>query len=136
MRKLAAVLAAAVIAFALAACTPEEGDHLVKMNDIRAAHGAPMLNWEEAAYAKARSWSEHMADIGHLQHSHLPDGMPDDWRSLGENVAFGPTPQAALDAIYHSPAHRNNMLNHKFTRFAVGVIERHGTWWVTQVFIG
>lgn len=136
MRRLLAAVAAIGIALVLAACTPEEAAHLTAVNDFRAAQGLPALNWEEGAYAKARDWSEHLAATGRLQHSNLPDGVPAGWRALGENVVFAPTLEEAMTALKNSPAHRANLLSTKFDRIAIGVVERNGLFWVTEVFIG
>lgn len=135
MRRIFAVTAA-VVALLLAACTPQEGAHLTQVNDFRAANGVPALTWEEGAYAKANAWSVHMAQEGRLSHSVLAQGVPAGWRVLGENVAMAPSLDMATDALQRSPGHRANLLNPAFTRVAIGVAERDGMVWVTEVFIG
>ena len=136
MRKLASVLSALAIAALLVACTPEEASHLEGVNAFRTANGVAALQWEEGAYAKARAWSQKMADDGRLSHSRLSDGIPDGWRTLGENVAYNSSLDGALAALKRSPGHRANMLNPRFTKIAVGVIHQDGAYWVTQVFLG
>jgi uncharacterized protein YkwD len=135
MRKLLAV-AVAVVALLLVACTPAEGAHMKQVNDFRVANHVPGLIWEEAAYAKAHAWSQHMADEGRLSHSTLSQGMPAGWHTLGENVAMAGSLDAAMDALEKSPPHRANLLNPAFTRVAIGVAEKNGYVWVTEVFIG
>lgn len=135
MRKLAAA-AAAVLCLLAVACTPEEQDTVTAINDFRHANGVAGLAWEEGAYAKARSWSQHMADQGRLSHSALSQGVPQGWRLLGENVAMNRTLDGAWRALEASPGHRANLLNPRFTKVAVGVIHQGGYYWVTQVFIG
>ena len=136
MRKVVATVVAAVVALLLVACTPAEGTHFNQLNQYRTSQGVPSLRWEEAAYQKAHSWSEFMASQDKLSHSTLSQGVPAGWTALGENVAMGPTLNSAFDALVKSAPHRANMLNPKFTRAAIGVVERDGYFWITEVFIG
>lgn len=121
---------------ASSACTPQEGDAFEAVNALRDEHGVQQLDWDEGAYAKARGWSEHMADEGRLSHSVLRDGIAGEWRTLGENVAYAASVEQAMDALEASPPHRANLLNPAFTSIAIGVVERDGRVWVTQVFVG
>jgi uncharacterized protein YkwD len=41
-----------------------------------------------------------------------------------------------MQALEASPPHRANLLNPDFTSIAIGVVERDGRVWVTEVFIG
>ena len=136
MRRVLTVLATAAIALLLVACTPEEATHLEQLNAFRTGQGLPALQWEEGAYQKAHDWSQHLADAGRLSHSTLSAGVPAGWHTLGENVAYAPTLEAAQRALEKSPGHRANMLNPAFTKVAVGVVHQGGMYWVTQVFIG
>ena len=129
-------LAAVALVLLLTACTPEEGTHLQAVNDFRTANHVPTLAWEEAAYAKAHDWSQHMADQGKLSHSTLSQGIPVGWHNLGENVAMAPTLDGAMSALEASPPHRANLLNPAFTKVAVGVVQQGGFYWVTEDFIG
>jgi uncharacterized protein YkwD len=135
MRKLLVIVSIA-LALLLAACTPEEADHLAAVNNFRAANGVPGLAWEEGAYVKAHAWSQQMANAGALSHSKLSSGVPAGWRRLGENVAMAPTLDGAMRALQNSPAHRANLLNRQFTKVAIGVVMANGYVWVTEVFIG
>jgi uncharacterized protein YkwD len=136
MRKVLSAGLALLLVVLLAACTPEEADHLKAVNDFRTANGVPTLQWEEGAYAKAHDWSQHMADANKLSHSVLSQGVPAGWRTIGENVAYNSTLQGAMTALQNSPAHRSNLLNPRFTKVAVGVVQARGYFWVTEVFIG
>jgi uncharacterized protein YkwD len=136
MRKLATALVGLAVALLLVACTPEEGTHLQAVNAFRQANGVPALQWEEGAYAKAHSWSQHLADQGFLSHSVLSQGVPAGWHTLGENVAMNPTLDGAMTALESSPPHRANLLNPRFTKVAVGVVQAKGLYWVTEVFLG
>jgi uncharacterized protein YkwD len=77
-----------------------------------------------------------MADEGQLSHSVLSDGVPAGWHTLGENVAYASSVEAAMAALEASPPHLANLLNPEFTTIAIGVVERDGRVWVTEVFIG
>jgi uncharacterized protein YkwD len=132
--RLLAVLAVAVIAFA--ACTKEEADVFNGVNQYRNANGVAGMEWNEELYAKARNWSQHMANQGRLSHSTLTDGLPAGWRVVGENVGVGSSVEQVLQGLKNSAPHRANMLNPRFTKTATGVIEANGRFWVTQVFIG
>jgi uncharacterized protein YkwD len=118
------------------ACSPAENFTWEQVNAFRTANGVGELAWEDGAYAKAVAWSEHMADQRKLSHSRLADDVDTEWRVLGENVAYASDLTQALDALKRSPAHRANLLNPAFNRIAVGVVERDGRFWVTQVFLG
>jgi uncharacterized protein YkwD len=136
MRKFLALLVGLGVAFMLVACTPEEGNNVQAVNAFRQANGLPALSWEEGAYAKAHSWSEKLAADGRLSHSVLSQGVPAGWHTIGENVAMNPTLDGAMTALENSPPHRANLLNPKFTKVAVGVVQADGMYWVTEVFIG
>jgi uncharacterized protein YkwD len=136
MRKVASALAALLIVVILGACSPEEQSAVIAVNDFRAANGVPALAWEEGAYQKARDWSQHMANQRKISHSRLSDGVPAGWRTIGENVAVNTSLEGAMRALEASPGHRANLLNPKFTKVAIGVVQAHGSYWVTEVFIG
>ena len=134
-RRLVALLVTVAIAV-LGACTPQEADAFSRTNAIRKSRAVSELAWNEAAYAKAVSWSKHMADQGRLSHSNLADGIPGGWTRLGENVAYAGSVEQAMVALAGSAPHMANMVNPAFTSIAIGVVERDGRVWVTQVFIG
>jgi uncharacterized protein YkwD len=60
----------------------------------------------------------------------------DDWRTYGENIAFGyATAAAVMQAWMNSPGHRANILNPNFTEIGVGVVANaHGYLYWTQEF--
>jgi uncharacterized protein YkwD len=139
MRKLLALATTAAVALLLVACTPEEANHYRWLNDFRSQNGVRQAEWEDALYAPARAWSQHMANAGRLSHpSSLRANFnpPPGWRTLGQNVAVANTLEGAMTALKNSPSHRANMLNRSFTRAAIGVVHQGGRFWVTQNFIG
>ena len=135
MRKIALLLLVA-LSLLLVACTPEETSHALGVNAFRQANGVAPLGWDDSLSGKARAWSQHMADDGKLSHSDLKVGAPAGWQILGENVAMNSDVNAALTALENSPAHRDNLLNARFTRGAVGIVQAKGVYWVTEEFVG
>ncbi len=133
--RLAALVVVVVIAL-LAACTPQEADAFSRTNEIRLSRGVAPLAWNEAAYDKAVAWSNHMADEGRLSHSTLAEGVPSGWRRLGENVVQARSVEEAMAALEASAPHLANIVNPLFTSVAIGIVERNGRVWVTQVFVG
>jgi uncharacterized protein YkwD len=139
MRKLIALATTAAVALLLVACTPEEANHYRSLNEFRSQSGQVQLDWEEALYAPARAWSQHMADTGRLSH---PTSLkanfnpPAGWRTIGQNVAVSSSLESAFTALKNSPGHRANMLNPNFKRVAVGVVQKNGRYWITENFIG
>jgi len=49
-------------------------------NRLRALHGAPPLEWDDACYRQAQMWADRMASTGVYEHSHAP--------GFGENLAM------------------------------------------------
>ena len=121
---------------ASAACSPQEEEAFRSVNTFRAANQLRWLDWNEGAYEKAVAWSNHMADDGKLSHSKLAQGIPGGWNRLGENVAYAGSVAQAMAALEASPPHRANLLNPAFTSIAIGIVERDGRVWVTEIFIG
>jgi uncharacterized protein YkwD len=136
MKARAAALVVTVVIALLAACTPQEKDAFIRTNEIRAGRGVAPLAWNEAVYAKAVAWSNHMADEGKLSHSTLAEGVPAGWRRIGENVAQAGSVAEAMRTLEASAPHLANILNPGFTSVAIGIVERDGRFWVTQVFVG
>jgi uncharacterized protein YkwD len=134
-------MAGALVALALVAiasgCSPQdERTAFDAVNALRSRNGLPALAWNEAVHGKVEAWSDAMADSGQLSHSTLSAGVPSGWSALGENVAVAGDVEHAIDILEASPPHRANMLSTKFRSMAVGVEERDGRVWVTELFIG
>lgn len=57
------------------------------------------------------------------------------YRAAGENIASGQkTPQEVVNAWMNSPGHRANILNTKYRKLGVGVYQKSGSIYWTQVF--
>ena len=57
-------------------------------------------------------------------------------RRWGENVGMGPSAWSVFKAWTRSSTHRANMLNRRFRRAGVGVVRRHGYYWITMIYLG
>jgi uncharacterized protein YkwD len=133
-----ALLAVAALAIVIAsgACSPQEEEAFKSVNALREANHLRWLDWNEGAYQKAVDWSTHMADEGQLSHSVLREDVPPGWNVLGENVAYAGSVAQAMATLEASPPHRANLLNPAFKSIAIGIVERDGRVWVTEVFVG
>lgn len=131
----ARLVAIVTLVFALSACTPEQNAALDQINATRAEHGLSILVPSPQGMDKAQAWADHLAAVGSLSHSRLTDDMPEGWRNLGENVASGPTIDAAYQGLLKSPGHRANLLNPIWNWGATGIAQSaNGTFYVVQVF--
>ena len=119
------------------------------INAQRSARGQQPLVWDPELARLARSHSENMAQSDFFNHNQ-PGGMTmveraraqgvRGWKALGENIAYnqGYDDPAAFVAERWmvSYKHRENLLNSRWTRSAVGVaIAPDGRVFFTQVFI-
>jgi uncharacterized protein YkwD len=119
------------------------------INAQRRARGQQPLAWDGELARLARSHSENMAQSDFFNHN-APGGMTmvqraraqgvRGWKALGENIAYnqGYDDPAAFVAERWmvSYKHRENLLNSRWTRSAVGVaIAPDGRVFFTQVFI-
>ncbi len=104
-----------------------------RINSFRADNGLAELRRDGSLDARARKWSERIADNGSLSHSDLGSLLPP-WSAAGENVGMGGSVGGVFGALVDSPGHRDNMLG-DYTHFGVGVwIDSEGTIWTTHVF--
>lgn len=55
--------------------------------------------------------------------------------TAGENLAYGyNTPEAVVDGWMNSPGHRANIMNPNFHKIGIGVYDKNGTIYCTQLF--
>lgn len=124
-----------VCLLAVVGCTPEQSASYDRINAVRTAHQLPALLPSPHAMAKAQAWAEHLAAIGHLEHSELWAGMPEGGRSIGENVGMGGDLDAVYTAFLNSPKHRANLLDPRWNWVGTGVAtSADGMLYVVQVF--
>lgn len=119
------------------------------LNSQRAAKSLPALAWNDDVARIARLHSENMAKYKFFSHTGLDGSMVNDradlcgvskWRAIGENIAFNrgyaKPAEFAVDRWMRSTAHRENILNDRWTESGVGVaLAEDGSIYFTQVFL-
>lgn len=119
------------------------------INAQRKANGLQPLPWDPELARVARQHSENMAKAGFFNHK-APRGMTmvnraraqgiRGWSALGENIAYNQGYDDPAGFVAErwmvSHKHRDNLMNSRWTRSAVGVaIAQDGRVFFTQVFI-
>lgn len=125
-RRFLAILTLAAL-LAVSACTPEEVNSFVLVNNERTAAGLPTLQVSDEAAVKAKQWAQYLATCDCLVHSRTGVGNWVDWAAVGENIAFvsdgyGTTARAiaAHQALMASFDHRANILSPEWTHVGIG----------------
>ena len=98
---------------------------LPMLNAERASEGLPPLTEDAALTARATAWSQVMAEEERAFHS--PG-------AVRENVGRGPSVSSIHAALMSSPGHRAHIMNPEHTRVGIGIVERDGTIYITQLF--
>jgi len=117
-----AVAATAVVgsaALATPALASSAGDLGAATNAARASAGLPALALDGQLTAVAQAWANQLAAAGTLSHNPALRTQVTNWNVLGENVGMAgdiPSVQAAFMA---SPAHRDNILDPRYTQMGV-----------------
>ena len=133
---LAAVMAAStalVGAAPASATTSREARLLVKINHARANHGLRPLTASPDLMAAARKHTSAMIGVQTLFHTASFTSLCC-WRTIGENVGYGFSVRGLHRQFMGSAPHRANVLDPRMNQVGVGIIERDGTLWVTEVF--
>lgn len=112
------------------------------LNRDRATAGAPPLRTDAELRTIALSHSEDMVDHNFFAHVSPSTGTPQDrfvradllMSDFGENIALGPTAEAAHQGLMNSPGHRMNMLNPRFTHVGIAAVSRSRDMIVTLNF--
>ena len=115
---------------------------LEMLNQARRQQGLASLRVDDRLTAAAREHSRIMADRAQLSHqlpgeANLSRRLRDSqvaFISAGENIDMGSGWQQAHSAFMSSPPHRANILDEDYETVGIGVIERHGTYWITEDF--
>jgi hypothetical protein len=111
-------------------------------NEDRAQQGLAPLRWDPALAQAATEHAQLMAQQPSLSHQY--PGEPDlvarsgaagaHFRSIAENVALAPTPQALEQEWMHSAPHRANILNPVMNTIGVGLVKRGGNYYAVEDF--
>jgi uncharacterized protein YkwD len=128
------LLAGSLVAPAGAAATSNrETALLAKINHARAAHGLRLLRPRANLMRYAGQHSAAMAARHDLYHT-TNFGVVCCWSMIGENIAYNSSVRRVHRAFMGSPGHRANILNPRMRRVGVGIVNRGGTLWVTEIF--
>ncbi len=108
-----------------------EAEMLKLVNQERIAEGLAPLEADPELTEVARRHSADMFSRGYFAHN-TPDGKsPFDrireseirFRTAGENLALAPSVQIAHTGLMNSPGHRANILQSKFGRVGIGILD-------------
>ncbi len=108
-----------------------EKQMLGKVNEERTKQGLAGLAFDEALTQVARAHAKDMLERGYFSH-YTPEGLsPFDrmaqgnisYQYAGENLAFAPDVEIAMDGLMKSPGHRENILSPNFRRAGIGVLD-------------
>jgi hypothetical protein len=134
-------LAALIVAPAFAQQSPEQ-QVMELANADRAQHGLGPLRWDPALAQAATQHAQIMAGQPTLSHQYA--GEPDlvaragtagaHFRSVAENVAVGPNPQALEQEWMHSPLHRANILNPQMNGIGVALVRQGANYYAVEDF--
>jgi uncharacterized protein YkwD len=103
---------------------------LQDVNARRAAQGLPPLQFDPALNAIARAHAQDMAQRSYFGHN-TPEGVsPFDrmdrahyqYGYAGENIALDRNVGAAANALWHSPEHRENILETHYSKVGIGAV--------------
>lgn len=108
-----------------------EQQMLQMVNDERAKRGLASLSHDAALQNVARAHADDMLQRGYFSHF-TPEGLsPFDrmnnagisYQYAGENLAFSPDVQLAMQGLMNSPGHRENILSPHFGKAGIGVLD-------------
>lgn len=129
----ATAVGALVVTPPVAAASSTESAFVSKINAARAAQGLTTLVVRSDLTSYARSHSAAMARRGSLFHT-SDFSVICCWRTVAENVGFGPDVSTIHTMFMNSPEHRANILDARMREVGVGVVSVNGQLWVTEIF--
>ncbi len=112
---------------------------LSRVNAIRSDHGIRRLDCVAPVDRLAQSHSAQMSRSRSLFHtSNLYSKLRSRVRltTWGENVGYARNWWRVVTLWMRSPSHRRNMLNGRFSRCGIGVVQAGGRFWLTLIFVG
>ncbi len=129
-----------------------ESGFVAAINDLRAQQGLSVLRVEPMLVSASRQWSVQMIALPRsesggrvLQHDPSVQAcgrapstcvLGSRWKSLGENVGYGPKDVLFLHQRFvDSPLHYRNLVNSEFDAIGVGVVFDGEVMYVTEKFL-
>lgn len=115
----------------------ESAGFVTAINQLRAGLGLAPLQVDAELSNVANGWAVQMAQNDGISHRlDLKAGISALWRTLGENVGFGPTVSQLMDAFIASAGHYKNLVDPKFTRIGVGTVRVGDMLYTAHEFMG
>jgi uncharacterized protein YkwD len=114
------------------------------INNVRTSRGLAPLVLDPELVALARRKSQDMVDNNYVGHQSPIYGSPFEmmraagihYNYAGENIARTTTPANSVRLFINSMPHRNTLLNPRFSRTGIGVVQVGRQLFITQMFIG
>jgi hypothetical protein len=116
----ALVGSAAFAGSALATTASPAGDLATATNAARVSAGLPALTENAQLDAVAQAWANKLAAAGVLSHNPAIRTQVTNWTVLGENVGMAGDVPTVQNAFMHSPEHKANILDPRYTQLGVG----------------
>jgi hypothetical protein len=142
MRLTVAMLAVILTVIPILGQESPEQQVLELANADRAQQGLPPLKWDSALAQAASQHAQMMAQQPALSHQY--PGEADlvaragaagaHFRSIAENVALAPNPQALEKEWMNSAPHRANLLNPAMNVMGVGLVKKGGNYYAVEDF--
>jgi hypothetical protein len=107
-------------AFAGSAFASPAGDLATATNTARVSAGLAPLTVNAQLNAVAQAWANKLAAAATLSHNPAVRTQVTDWTVLGENVGMAGDVPTVQNAFMHSPEHKANILDPRFTQMGVG----------------
>ncbi len=107
-------------AFAGSALASPAGDLASATNTARVSAGLPALTENAQLDAVAQAWANKLAAAGVLSHNPAIRTQVTNWTVLGENVGMAGDVPTVQNAFMHSPEHKANILDPRYTQMGVG----------------
>jgi hypothetical protein len=107
-------------AFASSAYASPAGDLATATNTARVSAGLAPLTVNAQLNAVAQAWANNLAATGTLSHNPGLRTQVADWTVLGENVGMAGDVPTVQNAFMHSPEHKANILDPRYTQMGVG----------------
>lgn len=140
-RSIAAMLAALVLSLSAPAHADPDGEAelLAAHNEYRESLGLPPLRWSDQLAVDARSWAEHLVEIGQLKHSGSGQNLAmaaagtqsltqlvDLWGSEQANFTNGNFPDISTTGNWMDVGHYSQMIWRATTEVGCGFAEGYG----------
>jgi uncharacterized protein YkwD len=119
----------------------DERNMISLVNQDRADNGLSALTFDAGLRSGALAHSQDMAENNYFSHTSPTQGDFNariaaagvKYSAAGENIAEYGSVEAAEAGFMNSPGHRANILGN-YTRVGIGIVNKNGTYYITQWF--